>query len=281
MSIRGVFVATVGAVLVIGAGSIAGAAQPEPASVSGINKAGRYQGKVGTFARIIMKTSKNRVKKLDAGVSALCQRASDGHLRGPELVAMRASANLKIKKKRQVLRKRADQGWRFLEGKRPICEQEEGEGQIRSQPLPHGLQPLCTLRRGTLLRQRKVDRQAEGLSGDGASRSRTGDLLGAIQALCQLSYSPAAAKDTDSRRARGGGHAMRSDENRIVFTASDQLLRHYGNPRRSNPRTPGPETPARGGRIRGRKPRGRGLRSCRPPGRGRGRGRPFFGVLGG
>lgn len=26
---------------------------------------------------------------------------------------------------------------------------------------------------------------------NGASRSRTGDLLGAIQALCQLSYSPA------------------------------------------------------------------------------------------
>ena len=29
---------------------------------------------------------------------------------------------------------------------------------------------------------------------DGASRTRTGDLLGAIQALSQLSYSPAAVK---------------------------------------------------------------------------------------
>ena len=31
-----------------------------------------------------------------------------------------------------------------------------------------------------------------GLDCDGASRTRTGDLLGAIQALSQLSYSPAA-----------------------------------------------------------------------------------------
>jgi hypothetical protein len=30
-----------------------------------------------------------------------------------------------------------------------------------------------------------------GLNSDGASRTRTGDLLGAIQALSQLSYSPA------------------------------------------------------------------------------------------
>ena len=34
-----------------------------------------------------------------------------------------------------------------------------------------------------------------GLRG-GASRTRTGDLLGAIQALSQLSYSPAAAKSS-------------------------------------------------------------------------------------
>jgi hypothetical protein len=33
-----------------------------------------------------------------------------------------------------------------------------------------------------------------GLSTDGASRTRTGDLLGAIQALSQLSYSPANAE---------------------------------------------------------------------------------------
>ncbi len=31
-------------------------------------------------------------------------------------------------------------------------------------------------------------------TGNGASRTRTGDLLGAIQALSQLSYSPAAAQ---------------------------------------------------------------------------------------
>ncbi len=68
------------------------------ATTSGVNKAGRYQGKVGTFARIIMKTSKRKIKRLDAGVSALCQRASDGSLKGPELVAMRASPKIKIKK---------------------------------------------------------------------------------------------------------------------------------------------------------------------------------------
>ena len=35
---------------------------------------------------------------------------------------------------------------------------------------------------------------------DGASRTRTGDLLGAIQALFQLSYSPACAAGKDRPR---------------------------------------------------------------------------------
>jgi hypothetical protein len=43
-------------------------------------------------------TDKRKVKKLDAGVSALCQWASDGNLSGPELVAIRASTELRIKR---------------------------------------------------------------------------------------------------------------------------------------------------------------------------------------
>ena len=39
---------------------------------------------------------------------------------------------------------------------------------------------------------------------DGASRSRTGDLLGAIQALCQLSYSPAFEKGYGSPACKVG-----------------------------------------------------------------------------
>lgn len=81
-----------------GAASSTHQAASSAAGVSAKHKAGRYQGKVGTFARIILKTDKRKVKKLDAGVSALCQRTSDGHLRGPELVAMRASTNLRIKR---------------------------------------------------------------------------------------------------------------------------------------------------------------------------------------
>src|ERR671917_423637 len=38
-----------------------------------------------------------------------------------------------------------------------------------------------------------------GTSSDGASRTRTGDLLGAIQALSQLSYSPVRASRPEGR----------------------------------------------------------------------------------
>ena len=69
----------------------------ERASVSAKPKAGRYQGKVGTFARIIMKTTPGKVKRLDAGVQATCQRASDGHIRGPILLAMRSTGKMKVK----------------------------------------------------------------------------------------------------------------------------------------------------------------------------------------
>ena len=68
------------------------------ANTSAIHKAGRYQGKVGTFARIIMKTSKRRVLKLDAGVQGSCQRASDGQILRIELVAMKARPNLRIRR---------------------------------------------------------------------------------------------------------------------------------------------------------------------------------------
>ncbi len=82
-----------------GLGSASIGTAPSPgASASGINKAGRYQGKVGTFARIIMKTSRNRVKRLDAGVQGSCQRASDGQILRIELVAMKANPNLRIRR---------------------------------------------------------------------------------------------------------------------------------------------------------------------------------------
>ena len=85
---------------IAGSGATANEAETSTgaAQSSAIQKAGRYQGKVGTFARIILKTDKRKVKKLDAGVSALCRRTSDGQLRGPVLVAMRASPKLKIKR---------------------------------------------------------------------------------------------------------------------------------------------------------------------------------------
>lgn len=52
----------------------------------------------------------------------------------------------------------------------------------------------------------------------GASRSRTGDLLGAIQALCQLSYSPASDKGYGRSACKEVVvmHGVRV--NRIVFT---------------------------------------------------------------
>ena len=86
---------------IAGAGfGTASAVNPEQpsATASGINKAGSYKGKVGTFARIMLKTNRRKVKRLDAGVSALCRRASDDNLNGPVLVAMRAPTSMKIKK---------------------------------------------------------------------------------------------------------------------------------------------------------------------------------------
>jgi hypothetical protein len=44
---------------------------------------------------------------------------------------------------------------------------------------------------------------------DGASRTRTGDLLGAIQALSQLSYSPGIGRRTIVRHAGVEGYALR------------------------------------------------------------------------
>lgn len=82
----------------IGSASGAGPVAVPSAQVSAKPKPGRYQGKVGTFARIIMKTSRNRVKRLDAGVQASCQRASDGQIVRVELVAMKAFPKLKVKR---------------------------------------------------------------------------------------------------------------------------------------------------------------------------------------
>jgi hypothetical protein len=69
------------------------------ALVSAKPKSGRYQGKVGSFARIIMKTTPKKIKRLDAGVQASCQRASDGYITGIELVAMKTTKTLKVKRK--------------------------------------------------------------------------------------------------------------------------------------------------------------------------------------
>src|SRR3990170_3497041 len=60
----------------------------------------------------------------------------------------------------------------------------------------------------------------------GASRSRTDDLLGAIQALCQLSYSPAGSKDTEIRCAKRVSHAKCPTKPHKLY-CKRQLLRRY------------------------------------------------------
>ncbi len=86
------------ALLAIGTG-VAGAEPDQTAGAAGAkHKSGRYQGKVGTFARIIFKASSGKVKKLNAGVQASCQRASDGAITRVALVAMKTKKKLKIKR---------------------------------------------------------------------------------------------------------------------------------------------------------------------------------------
>jgi hypothetical protein len=76
----------------------AGPRAESAASPSGSShKSGRYQGKVGTFARIFFKAESRKVKKLSAGVQASCQRASDGQITRIQLVAMKTSKKLKVK----------------------------------------------------------------------------------------------------------------------------------------------------------------------------------------
>lgn len=86
----------VAALLVAGSSASAGPAPGAVASGSPHEK-GRYQGKVGTFARIIFNASGSKVKKLNAGVQGSCQRASTGQITRVELVAMRTKKKLKIK----------------------------------------------------------------------------------------------------------------------------------------------------------------------------------------
>src|SRR5204862_3279841 len=57
---------------------------------------------------------------------------------------------------------------------------------------------------------------------DGASRARTGDLLGAIQALSQLSYSPEPAS---SLAGRCGGRALRAVHQLAVADGALHVLR--------------------------------------------------------
>jgi hypothetical protein len=71
---------------------------------------------------------------------------------------------------------------------------------------------------------------------DGASRTRTGDLLGAIQALSQLSYSPAAADCTGlptllrrGLRRRPRSLRVRCDEmRRVLWNRHARSLAHRG-----------------------------------------------------
>ncbi|MCB0827698.1 MAG: hypothetical protein KDB62_02685 [Solirubrobacterales bacterium] len=85
------------------------AADPDPrATASAKPNSGRYKGKVGTFARIVMKTTPKKIKRLDAGVQATCQRSSDGHIRGPVLVAMRSTKKIPVKRNGKFAAKGTD-----------------------------------------------------------------------------------------------------------------------------------------------------------------------------
>jgi hypothetical protein len=68
-------------------------------------KAGKYAGKVGTFARIIFNVRGSLVLKLNAGVKTNCQRSSDGYITETKNLAtfpaeQEPAAKLKLTKKR-------------------------------------------------------------------------------------------------------------------------------------------------------------------------------------
>src|SRR5579862_5854509 len=73
-------------------------------------------------------------------------------------------------------------------------------GRLKS-PIDLGGSPADSPARSQLRAQVQGKRRNR-RNGNGASRTRTGDLLGAIQALSQLSYSPAGEKSSQPCRQR-------------------------------------------------------------------------------
>jgi hypothetical protein len=89
----------------------------------------------------------------------------------------------------------------------------------------------------------------------GASRTRTGDLLGAIQALSQLSYSPRHATDASDACAHQSSRRERPRARSMVW-------RRNGIARRRHPRTPRTQAAPRRRSGRGGSRAARGSRSA-------------------
>lgn len=84
--------------LALGAGEAEAKKGPQP-------KAGKYAGKVGTFARVIFKVRGRLVLRLNAGVKTNCQRTSDGAITETKNLATAPAeqepvAKLKLRKKK-------------------------------------------------------------------------------------------------------------------------------------------------------------------------------------
>ncbi|MEZ5076627.1 MAG: hypothetical protein R2725_04205 [Solirubrobacterales bacterium] len=91
-------------VALLGAVALGGGEAEAAKKRQAVPKAGKYAGKVGTFARMIFNVRGKLVLKLNAGVKTNCQRTSDGAITETKNLATAPSeqeprAKLKLRKK--------------------------------------------------------------------------------------------------------------------------------------------------------------------------------------